>query len=236
MLDTAFLDADVEIPETSTDASCDTDLDTRNKHIQNLRRWDRIPMNTFRKSRAVAGVPDIVIPDKMGVTSWSSPSSRVPRPADGFSYGSAAGAMLRGSSLSAALFNGESTAATGAVDASTRPKQRRRMTGKGRASIPISPLILPLGDRDGDRTPTNDGQPPYQSLASQQHALLHAANIKSRKELRREKKRQRQTGAGSPASHHLQHQHHHNHFPNGKSRGFNSSQRSFSGSIPTLSI
>ncbi|KLO17953.1 hypothetical protein SCHPADRAFT_936611 [Schizopora paradoxa] len=236
VLDTALLDAEAEGQETSTDASCETDLETRNKHIQNLRRWDRIPMNTFRKSRAAAGVPDIVIPDKMGVASWSSPSSRVPRPADGFSYGSAAGAMLRGSSLSAALFNGEPATETGAVDATSRPKQKRRMTGKDRASILISPLLLPLGDRDGDRTPTNDDQRPYQSYASQQHALLHAANTKSRKELRREKKRQRQVGAGSPASRHLHHQHHHNHFPNGKSRGFNSSQRSFSGSIPTLSL
>ncbi len=236
MLDTAFLDGDMEIP--IADAFSDADLDVRNKHMQNLRRWDRIPMNTFRKSRAVAGEPDLVIPmpDKMGVASWPSPTSRVPRPADGFSYGSAAGAMLRGSSLSTALFNGDSSTETGMVDASGRSKQRRRTTGKGRASVLISPVIMPLGDRDGDRTPTNEGQQPYQSYASQQQALMRAANIKSRKELRREKKRQRQVGAGSPASQHLQHQHHHNHFPNGKSRGFNSSQRSFSGSIPTLSI
>lgn len=84
VLDAAFLDSD-----DSATASATT---TADEHFRNLSRWDRIPMGTFRRSRAshIALVHGSIVP-----------------PNDGVSYGSAGGHVLRKSPGGAALWQRE---------------------------------------------------------------------------------------------------------------------------------
>ncbi|EJD07567.1 uncharacterized protein FOMMEDRAFT_150105 [Fomitiporia mediterranea MF3/22] len=216
VIDTKFLEperSDATVPDSAASETgevmdtCESDSE-RARHIENLRRWDRIPIDAFRKTRAAGATGDFIV-NKMDVVG----TPRAPRPSDGFSYGSAVGSMLRGSPLSTALWNSGSSGAQTEHNNST-PRGNRR--GK-LASLMVSPMLLPV--RDGDRTPTSERQ--------QQHAQLAQQNVKSRKELRKEKKRSRKF-FGSATSHTR-----HNHFPNSKSRATASMQRS---SIPSLSL
>lgn len=234
VLDAAFLEpepSDAPVPDTPASETGESDSE-RDRHLENLRRWDRIPIDAFRKTR-VAGGTDLALVEKMGVT---SPVLRAPRPADGFSYGSAVGGMLRGNPLNPAFWESdcEATKSVGRKAAGRGPRP-------GRMSVIVSPVILPA--RDGDRTPTNERdrhqmhhaphqQHSYLGFAGQRAAQAHAQNIKSRKELRKEKKRNRKF-FGSTSSHIR-----HNHFPNMKGRSSGSMQRSnfSSSSIPSLSI
>lgn len=232
VLDSAFLEAEPpssQVPDSAASETGDNESDgEHHKHLENLHRWDRIPIDTFRKTRSAGAAVDLVPADKTVI----QPLRRAPRPADGFSYGSAAGGMLRGSPLSATLWDSDSSAANAAI-----VKQQKSTRRSGRMSVIISPVILPV--RDADRTPTND----HHQLLQQQaylgytgahkihHAFNHAQVSKSRKELRKEKKRNRKF-FGSPAQNIRR-----NHFPNAKSRSTSSMQRShFSSSVPPLSI
>ncbi|KAF9462964.1 hypothetical protein BDZ94DRAFT_1260272 [Collybia nuda] len=107
--------------------------------------------------------------------------------------------------------------------------------GKGRKfsrKMDVSPVIFPVRDRDGDRTPTNappHHTPPHHNYNNHPH--------KSRKELRRERKLKRKSCG--PVHHQNQHhQHHvHHHHPNSKTRSSSSAQRSnFFSSVPPLNI
>jgi hypothetical protein len=128
-------------------------------------------------------------------------------PAPGTDYGS----MMKASPLSAMLWQNKGKAL----------KHSRKMD--------VSPVILPVRDRDGDRTPTN--APPHQPPP--QHNYNNHSH-KSRKELRRERKLKRKSGP----VHHQHHQHHfHHHHPNSKTRSSSSSQRTnFFSSVPPLNI
>ncbi|GLB41949.1 hypothetical protein LshimejAT787_1005490 [Lyophyllum shimeji] len=129
------------------------------------------------------------------------------------------GSMMKSSPLSTMLWQNKAN----------NPKRRSR-----KMSVVISPVILPVRDRDGDRTPTNIPPPP----PHQNHRYDNHYTHKSRKELRRERKLKRKSYG--PVHHqHQHHQHHsHHHHPNSKTRSTSSSQRTnfFISSVPPLSL
>lgn len=194
--------------------TCESDSG-RGHHLANLRRWDTIPIDAFRKTRTYSTENDLT--DTMSMVIGTP---RAPRPSDGFSYGSAAGGVMRGSP--AALWG------SNVLQPPSSPSENRR--GK-LSSLLVSPILLPV--RDGDRTPTAERQHQRQQQQQQrtysgfasQHAAYTQQNIKSRKELRKEKKRNRKAFAS--ATSHVRH----NHFPNAKSRATSSMQR-----IPSLNL
>ncbi|KAL5531669.1 hypothetical protein ACEPAG_4546 [Sanghuangporus baumii] len=170
-----------EIGETlETLETCESDSE-RDRHLENLRRWDTIPIDAFRKTRTFGAANDLT--DEMNIAIGTP---RAPRPSDGFSYGSAASGMMRGTLLSATLWGSN----VQALHQPSSPTENRR--GK-LASLLVSPVLLPV--RDGDHTPTAERQHQRQqqqhtySGFAGQHAAYTQQNIKSRKELRKEKKR-----------------------------------------------
>ncbi|KAF8478779.1 hypothetical protein JB92DRAFT_3133883 [Gautieria morchelliformis] len=117
VLDVSFLGSDDSVePVTSTSGE---------RHLRNLSRWDRVPINTFRRSRT-AHMGDI-----------NARISQLAPPNDGVSYGSAGGHVLKRSPLGVALWQ-----------TSDRNLKSKRNPG----SVAVSPVIFPV--RDGERTPT----------------------------------------------------------------------------------
>ncbi|KAL5536910.1 hypothetical protein ACEPAF_733 [Sanghuangporus sanghuang] len=180
--------SDATIPESTasetgetveTLETCESDSE-RDRHLENLRRWDTIPIDAFRKTRTFGAANDLT--DELNIAIGTP---RAPRPSDGFSYGSAARGMMRGTPLSATLWGSNAQA----LHQPSSPTENRR--GK-LASLLISPVLLPV--HDGDHTPTAERhqrqqqQHTYLGFAGQ-HAAYTQQNIKSRKELRKEKKR-----------------------------------------------
>ncbi|KAF8582753.1 hypothetical protein K439DRAFT_1635027 [Ramaria rubella] len=116
VLDASFLDSD-DSAETAANTSGE-------RHLRNLSRWDRVPMSTFRRSRAAH-----MEESNVHVSSLASFSY-------GVSYGSAGGHVLRRTPVGALWQN-----------PNVRDKSRRPP-----GSVTVSPVIFPL--RDGERTPT----------------------------------------------------------------------------------
>ncbi|KAL5492409.1 hypothetical protein ACEPAI_3856 [Sanghuangporus weigelae] len=181
--------SDATIPESTasetgetleTLETCESDSE-RDRHLENLRRWDTIPIDAFRKTRTFGATNDLT--DEMNIAIGTP---RAPRPSDGFSYGSAASGMMRGTPLSGTLWGSNAQV----LHQPSSPTENRR--GK-LASLLVSPVLLPV--RDGDHTPTVERQQQRQqqqytySGFAGQHAAYTQQNIKSRKELRKEKKR-----------------------------------------------
>jgi hypothetical protein len=239
--------------------------DDMRRHIQSLQRWDRIPMDTFRRTQVSvafgAGVGTELIDAKDTIPlAWALPGGRRPhRPADGFSYGSAVGGLLKSSPFSSSTLweGGGAGPAHGSGSVSSSPSReggraRGRSVRTNRAAV-ISPVLLPVGD--GERTPTmceklgllpslggsgsgsnnnNTNNTNNTNNANNHRALAHALSIKSRKEFKREKRAHRGSVGSSNASFHLGR---HAHFPNSKSRSSGSIQRAAGGSgSPSLSI
>ncbi|KAF8074825.1 hypothetical protein FPV67DRAFT_600235 [Lyophyllum atratum] len=130
------------------------------------------------------------------------------------------GSMMKSSPLSTMLWQNKAN----------NPQRRSR-----KMSVVISPVILPVRDRDGDRTPTN--MPTHPPPPQQNHRYDNYPH-KSRKELRRERKLKRKS-YGAVHHQHQHHQHHnHHHHPNLKSRSTSSSQRTnfFASSVPPLNL
>jgi hypothetical protein len=123
VLDASFLDSD-ESGEPAANTSGE-------RHLRNLNRWDRVPMGTFRRSRAAH------------MDENSARVSGLAPPNDGVSYGSAGGHVLRKSPLGAALWQTNAG----------REKLSRQPPG----SVAVSPVIFPV--RDGERTPTAEQFP-----------------------------------------------------------------------------
>jgi hypothetical protein len=117
VLDASFVGSD-DSGEPPTDTSGE-------RHLRNLTRWDRVPINTFRRSRT-AHIGDI-----------TARISQLAPPNDGVSYGSAGGHVLRRGPLGAALWQ--------TCDSNVKSKRNP-------GSVTVSPVIFPV--RDGERTPT----------------------------------------------------------------------------------
>ncbi|TDL23663.1 hypothetical protein BD410DRAFT_786910 [Rickenella mellea] len=209
VLESSFLEAEpLDVQTTESDPNADgTELELH-RHLQNLSRWERIPLDTFRRTRMAGGTGGLE-----AINTAPHGSYRTPKPADGFSYGSSVGGMMRGSPLSATLWQSQS------------PPRNKKANGRANYSVLLSPVILPV--RDGEQTPTNN-----QGQNIHHHLFGHSPNSKSRKEMRKEKKRNRKMMNAANAHHHRQH------YPNAKKRSTGSMQRSnFSSSpMPTLSI
>lgn len=218
VLDASFLESDPVDPHVAeaNGLRVSESESESHRHLQNLSRWDRIPMDTFRRTRAFAGTGSFEA--KNPGQHWPGISMRTPQPADGFSYGSSSGGMMRGSPFGTTLWE-------------TKPSSQQAGNRRDRSNMTviISPVILPM--RDGDRTPTNEHA--HHGHDIHHHLFGHAQNTKSRKELRKEKKRNRKVTSAAAAHHHR------NHYPNGKSRSTGSMQRSGflkTSSVPPLSI
>jgi hypothetical protein len=120
----------------------------------------------------------------------------------------------------------------------SQPSGSPSKKGKGkrkssRSRVIISPVILPVRDRDGDHTPTRH------TIGQNSHGPLHSKPRKD-KESRRDKMVKRKTMMGTATGRrHQQYHHPHGHHPNSRGRASASMQRSgvFSGgSVPPLSI
>lgn len=179
-----------------------TEVDSHKQQLKGINRWDVISVGAFRRTRGSGAITD-------GTAEWSSDA---PPSAAGRDYGK----MMKSSPLSTMLWQNKGI----------KQKRSRKM------SVIVSPVILPVRDREGDHTPTDfppNYVPPYK-----QNNHPH----KSRKELRRERKLQRKSCG--PVPHHHQHpqRHFHQHHPNSKTRSTSSTQRmnSSSSSIPPLNL
>jgi hypothetical protein len=115
---------------------------------------------------------------------------------------------------------------------SKKGKAKRR-SSRNRVDMDISPVILPVRDRDGDHILTGH------STSQTSHGPLHSKSRKD-KESRRDKTLKRKTLMGtSIGRRHQQHHHTHGHHPNLKGRLSGSMQRNgvFSGgSVPPLNL
>ncbi len=176
--------------------------DDGERHLQNLSRWDRIPMGTFRHTRESGHVDD---------------------GSSNLAYGD----IIRSSP-----FNGVWPSERG----KTKPPGSPSKKGKGRkgsVNMDISPVILPVRDRDGDHSPNGP------TIGQTRHSPLHSKPRKD-KESRRDKMHKRKTLMGTAIGRRHQQQHHsHGHHPNSKGRASGSVQRTgvFSGgSVPPLSL
>jgi hypothetical protein len=119
----------------------------------------------------------------------------------------------------------------------SQPSGSLSKKGKGKKSsrsrVVISPVILPVRDRDGDHTPTRH------TIGQNGHGPLHSKPRKD-KESRRDKMLKRKTLMGTATGRrHQQHHHSHSHHPNSRGRASSSIQRAGvfgGGSVPPLSI
>ncbi len=210
VLDTSILDSDpadapatpskpysiIGEPETSA-------ADDRERHLQNLSRWDRIPMSTFRHTRESGHVSD-------------GPSN-----------------LAYGDIIRSSPFNGVWPSDRGHNKPSGSPSKKGKGKRKGSLNMVISPVILPVRDRDGDHTPNGS------TIGQNNHNPLHSKPRKD-KESRRDKMHKRKTLMGTAIGRrHQQHHHSHGHHPNSKGRASGSIQRAgvFSGgSVPLLNL
>jgi hypothetical protein len=118
-------------------------------------------------------------------------------------------------------------------DSPSKKGKARRRGSRSRVDMDISPVILPVRDRDGDHTPTGH------ATGQTSHSPLHPKSRKD-KASRRDKMLKRKTMMGtSIGRRHQQHHYVHDHHPNSRGRLSGSMQRTgvFSGgSVPPLNL
>ncbi|KAI0272674.1 hypothetical protein BC834DRAFT_840888 [Gloeopeniophorella convolvens] len=213
VLDTSILDSDpIDAPSTPVKSySIIGEPDTSatedgGHHLQSLDRWDRIPMGTFRRTREIGPLSDGPSDLTFGGAIRSSPFSGV-WPSDRNS-------------------NQES----GSPSKKGKGKKNR---SQNRMGVVISPVIMPVRDRDGDHTPTGHAS------GQNSHNPLHSKSRKD-KESRRDKTLKRKSLMGTATGRRPpQYFHNHGHHPNAKGRASGSMQRAgfFSGgSVPPLNL
>ncbi|KAA1468760.1 hypothetical protein DENSPDRAFT_540258 [Dentipellis sp. KUC8613] len=224
VLDPSLLDSDpfdipstdppsIPLPSSSTGVE-EGDASDNGRHIQSLSRWDRIPMGTFRRTRESGDGNDMLLDGMLR----SSPFSGM--------LWSAKGAAMPDQSV-----NTSPTAAAGGKKGK-KGKGRNGRRGGSHMDVIISPVILPVRDRDGDRTPTH--------ATEQYNAPAKGNGNKGRgKESRRDKMLKRKSMMGvSPGGSGSKHHRHHQHHPNTKGRALNGVQRAggYGGAVPPLSL
>lgn len=134
-----------------------------------------------------------------------------------------------------ALLNNDMLGTPKSKAASKKASSKKRSKSGASSALVVSPVLLPV--RDGDRTPTGNGHPLYNPF--QQNGHTHQQ--KSRKELRKEKAMMKRKMIGkhanpSPRNHTHIHRHH---YPNSKTRGSSSVQRTHlasSSHVPHLNL
>jgi hypothetical protein len=180
--------------------------DDGGRHLQSLSRWDRIPMGTFRRTR------------ENGLLS------------DG------PGELAYGSIIRSSPFNGVWPSGTGhnqSPGSSSKKGKGKKKSSRSRVDMVISPVIMPVRDRDSDPTPTKH------TTGQNGHGPLHSKPRKD-KESRRDKMLKRKTMMGTATGRrHQQHHHPHGHHPNSRGRASGSLQRAGvfgGGSVPPLNI
>ena len=215
-------------PTTPTRADSTATAEASNKH---LTRWDVISIGAFRQTR------------EQQQQAWAPGARSSPVVTD---YGSAiksgASALLwqnSGVGLSKKISSTPSKPSSSR--SSTKAAKRRRLMASSTIS---SPLVLPLSS-------TSLSTPPFKPHSSSCAShLLPNPTHKTRKEVRREKKLLKKMTSSSPSSApcftayshtahpNNAHHHTHQHYPNLKTRGTNSSQRTgfVGGAVPPLNL
>lgn len=231
------------------------------RHLQNLSRWDRVPMGTFRRTRELGN--------------WSSgPHGHGP----GLSDGEELGGIIRSSPFGGnVLWNprhgagagagGRSGSSPGGVRSSPTPRSangKKRGSGGGgsskkRGAAAISPVIFPVRDGaggSGDRTPPSYGSGGGGPSSSTGQGQGQGGSVGKRKKDKTSNSRQEKmakkkammgvamsSGASGGGSPHAMHggkgkkYHAHGHFGNGaKGRTAGSAQRMGMGGVPPLSL
>lgn len=176
-----------------------------------LHRWDRIPVGTFRRTRETSLLENTPGSDTGLASTYPAMSALLN---DMLGTPKSKSSKLKGNS-------------------------RKRSKNGASSSLVISPVLLPV--RDGDRTPTGNGHPLYNPFG--QNGYHTHQQHKSRKELRKEKAMMKRKMIGKHSAHpssrnHLPHAHRH-HYPNMKSRGSSSVQRTqfaSSSHVPHLNL
>ncbi|KAK7687967.1 hypothetical protein QCA50_009186 [Cerrena zonata] len=213
VLEPSFLDLEPVTPERNTTMSAPATISLWNASSSSsvlplpqndLSRWDRIPVATFRRTRESA------------FTEYPGSDTSV-------------GGM--GTPMSHSLLKGR--------DKAPSKSSEKRSKGKRAQKLVISPVLLPLRDGDGLLTdahfaPTNE-PPPNQNHQNKSRKERKENNAKRKAMGKYTSRRSQQQQQGH------QHHHHHGHFPNMKSRGSGSMQRTnfFAGSsssVPHLSL
>ncbi|EPQ56407.1 hypothetical protein GLOTRDRAFT_138143 [Gloeophyllum trabeum ATCC 11539] len=215
VLDDSFLNSD-QCMEDDDASMSSAASDDESRHLRNLSRWERIPMDTFRQTRTASN---------------AIPSSDVEPVSAGAVTDSPFGNTL--------LWPHAGKQAAGPSRGPTRKsvKPVGSKSSKRQMSVVISPVILPV--RDGDRTPT---QAHGEQLPT---APYHQGKTRKELRKEKKMKRKQMSKTYSPPHHNhssqLKYRHHHQHHPNQKSRGSNAVQRtnffnSPGSSIPPLNI
>lgn len=208
VLDASFLDSDPLFEPTSPQHGwLSPSTPTSAVPTENLTRWDRIPVGTFRRTRETSMLE-------------STP-------------GSDTGIANLYPAISA-LLNSDMLGTPRSKGAKLKGKARKAPKSGTSSTLVISPVLLPV--RDGDRTPTNG------TVYNPFHPSEHSHQQKSRKELRKEKAIMKRKMVGKyapqPSMRNNPHAHRH-HYPNMKSRGSSSVQRTqfaSSSHVPHLNI
>jgi len=148
------------------------------------------------------------------------------------------GSMIRSSPFSGMLWQSKDGSAgnAGTSDGGSVKGKNAQRRNKGRMDVVISPVIFPVRDRDGDRTPTGSGRDTH-GHGHGGHTPPHSKP--PRKGSRKDKMLKRKSMMGAAAGRrHQQHYHHHGHHPNAKGRAAGSVQRpGFSGgAVPPLNL
>ncbi|KAI0705125.1 hypothetical protein BC835DRAFT_1314420 [Cytidiella melzeri] len=218
VLDASMLDSEpaFDSDEPSQDPWATPKTPVAGADMHSLTRWDRIPVATFRRTREIPLLETTPASD-------SGISGRFA------SIGALSNDML----------------GTPKTSAKTKTSLNKRSKGKVTTNLlAISPVLMAV--RDGDRTPTNTQLSPYnpfhEQQQQQQHDPLHQQ--KSRRNQHNEKamlkkKKMGKYAANSPSR--PAQRHHRTHFPNMKTRGSGSMQRtqffaSNSSHVPHLNL
>lgn len=225
-------------------------------------RWERFPMDYFRRSRGQGGfIEDAKIDSASAMNlnglQWANSNAAMlqsvrpsQRAADGFSYGSSssavpgAGGLLRsGGSGFSAIWD----VSRDAERSSKGGKAGKKSVSKsgGMMSVIISPVLIPIRDRDvvmdGSSSPSNGHNHNYKRNRHKHQTQYNnpfGFNVRSRKELRNEKKRSKKLARVNSRQMHMQR----GHYPNSKARSTSSMQRAWYSSpthgsnVPHLSI
>jgi hypothetical protein len=211
VLDSSFLDSDPIVFDSDAPQNwLSPSTPTTSASIENLSRWDRIPVGTFRQTRETSLLE-------------STP-------------GSDSGLANLYPAINALLSN-DMLGTPKSKNPKLKSTSRKRSKNGNTNTLIISPVLLPV--RDGDRTPTGSGHSLYNPFAQNGHQQQHKSRKELRKEKAMMKRKMVSKQAAHPSPrNHLAHAHRH-HYPNTKSRASSSMQRTqfaSSSHVPHLNI
>lgn len=178
VLDAAFLDSEPSLDEPGTPSQSNNWLSPSTpSHSENLNRWDRIPVATFRRTRETPMLE-------------STPGSD-----NGLA------------NLYSALLSNEMLGTPKSKSTKPKGSSSKRYGRNGAASnaLVISPVLLPV--LDGDRTPTGGGQSLYNPFLQHDNSHQQKSRRELRKDKAMLKRKMLAKNPHPSPRHHQQHSH-----------------------------